>query len=172
MTEKVHISYLEELEELISQEDWILSKHERNSWWSFTRPDQRHVAFGIMSGTQGEVYLYIKRVHKEANTFPIKATNYSQEWDQDEYLIEPGVTKLSFLAAAKAGLFPYLIWSLAFVLSAECVWARTSSIRWRGGVEHNRYPWFSRENPLRHPQRSLLGQQNLRRAAIAKLESY
>lgn len=95
MTENAYVNYVEELEKLIAQQGWNLIKNERNSWWSFTHPNRQNVAFGIMLGTQGEPYLYIKRVHREADTFTIKAANYSQEWDQDEYLIEPHVTQLS-----------------------------------------------------------------------------
>ncbi len=88
-------NYVEELEKLAAEQGWALTKHFRkNNWCSFTQPNRKNVAFGIWFPSENKLYLYIKRVHADAGSFPIKATNYSPQWNQDEYMIEPSVTQL------------------------------------------------------------------------------
>lgn len=103
MTDKDYTSYVEQLEKLVANQGWDLTKHYReNSWCSFTRPNKKKVAFGIWFPSEKRLYLYIKRVHTEVQSFAIKTANHSSQWDQDEFLLEPRVTKLeAFLPLLK-----------------------------------------------------------------------
>ena len=94
--------YIAALEQIIAQQGWNLTRHDRSAWCSFTPHDRREVAFGIMQGTEGNPTLYIKRVHAEAASFPIPSAHYQEAWDQDEYLLEPrGIPLSTFIPLLK-----------------------------------------------------------------------
>ncbi|MBK8031616.1 MAG: hypothetical protein IPK17_19415 [Chloroflexi bacterium] len=102
MTNQTYTSFVEELEQVIAKQGWNLAKQVNSSWCSFKPRKRRNVAFGIMIGAGNTLYIYVKRVHAEAELFPIKAANYDKDHDQDEFLLEPGITQVeSFLPLLK-----------------------------------------------------------------------